>query len=44
LQEQVADLLLFGQSHDHTQQVLAQLAEAEQALEKPLNAGNISKD
>lgn len=33
LQEQVADPSFFGQSHDHTQQVLAQLAEAEQALE-----------
>lgn len=33
LQEQVADPSFFGQSHDHTQQVLAQLAEAEQALD-----------
>ena len=33
LQEQVADPSFFGQSHDHTQQVLAQLSEAEQALE-----------
>lgn len=33
LQEQVADPDFFGQSHDRTQQVLAQLAEAEQALE-----------
>lgn len=33
LQEQVADPGFFGQSHDRTQQVLAQLAEAEQALE-----------
>ena len=33
LQEQVADPDFFGQSHERTQQVLAQLAEAEQALE-----------
>ena len=33
LQEQVADPDFFGQPHDRTQQVLAQLAEAEQALE-----------
>lgn len=33
LQDQVADPDFFGQPHDRTQQVLAQLAEAEQALE-----------
>lgn len=33
LQEQVADPEFFGQPHDRTQQVLAKLAEAEQALE-----------
>ncbi len=33
LQEKVADPSFFGQPHDQTQQVLAQLAEAEQALE-----------
>lgn len=33
LQEQVADPDFFGQPHDRTQQVLAKLAEAEQALE-----------
>ena len=33
MQEQVADPSFFGQSHDRTQQVLAQLAEAEQALD-----------
>ncbi|WP_308564301.1 ABC transporter ATP-binding protein [uncultured Klebsiella sp.] len=33
LQEQVADPSFFGQPHDHTQQVLTQLSDAEQALE-----------
>jgi len=33
LQDQVADPDFFGQPHDRTQQVLAKLAEAEQALE-----------
>lgn len=33
LQQQVADPAFFNQSHDHTQQVLIQLADTEQALE-----------
>ncbi len=34
LQSQVADPAFFNQAHDHTQQVLADLATAEQALEE----------
>jgi ATP-binding cassette subfamily F protein uup len=34
LQAQVADAAFFSQPHDHTQQVLAELAQAEQTLEE----------
>ena len=34
LQAQVADASFFSQPHDHTQKVLADLAQAEQALEE----------
>jgi len=34
LQAQVADASFFSQPHDHTQKVLADMAQAEQALEE----------